>query len=131
MSYVGRMAAAAATIFLTATFVVWNAQAKSVATEAPRNGAAIFQSKGCAMCHSGPDSASTFGGFPTLLDASTWAEQRKPGMSAPDYLRESVRNPSAFRSPEFVAGGGPTSGMPDLGLSDAEIDAVVTYLLAA
>jgi mono/diheme cytochrome c family protein len=83
------------------------------------------------MCHSGPDSSSPFGGFPSLVDASTWAAQRKPGMSAADYLRESLRKPTAFVSPAFVDSGGPTSGMPDLGLSDAEIEAVVRYLLAA
>jgi mono/diheme cytochrome c family protein len=52
-------------------------------------------------------------------------------MSAADYLRESLRKPTAFVSPAFVDSGGPTSGMPDLGLSDAEIEAVVRYLLAA
>ena len=131
MSRVGRLATVAAAIAFVATVVVWNAEAELGATAAAPAGGAVFQSKGCAACHSGPDSSSSFGGLPSLVDVSSWAGQRRPGMSAADYLRESVRNPSVFVSPAFVDGGGPTSGMPDLGLTDGEIDAVVEYLLAA
>jgi hypothetical protein len=49
-------------------------------------------------------------------------------MSAEDYLDESIREPWAFRSPEFH-GSGPTPAMPQLGLSDAEREAVVDFLL--
>lgn len=131
MSRVSQLAAVAAAISLAATIVVWSAEVESGTASAAPTGAAIFQSKGCAACHSGPDSSSPFGGLPSLADVSSWAAQRKPGMSAADYLRESVRNPTAFVSPAFVDSGGPTSGMPDLGLTDAEIDSVVEYLMAA
>ena len=50
-------------------------------------------------------------------------------MSAADYLAESMRNPSVFISPAFRGGFGPMTGMPDLNLSDAEIAALVAYLL--
>lgn len=36
--------------------------------------------------------------------------------------------PSAFLSPAW-SGGGPTTAMPDLGLTEAEIDALVDHLL--
>ncbi len=129
MSLIGRFATAAAVTSFAATVAVWTADAAPGATNATPVGAAIFQSKGCAACHSGPDSSSSFGDQPSLVDAPTWAAQRRPGMSATDYLRESVRNPSVFVSPAFVDSGGPTDGMPDLGLTVAEIDAVVEYLL--
>jgi hypothetical protein len=37
--------------------------------------------------------------------------------------------PNAIISPAWI-GGGPTTAMPDLGLTDAEIAAIVDYLLA-
>lgn len=43
---------------------------------------------------------------------------------------QSIREPGAFISPAWV-GGGPTTAMPQLGLSEAEIAAVVDYLLTA
>ena len=46
------------------------------------------------------------------------------------YLAESMRRPDAFISPAW-RGGGPTTAMPQLDLTDAEIDALVDYLLAA
>jgi hypothetical protein len=50
-------------------------------------------------------------------------------MSAADYLAESIRTPSTFISPAFVNHGGPTSAMPDLAVTDAEVDALVDHLL--
>jgi hypothetical protein len=51
-------------------------------------------------------------------------------MTAEDYLAESMANPAAFISPAFVGGSGPSTAMPRLALSAAEIDALVGYLLA-
>jgi hypothetical protein len=68
------------------------------------------------------------GEFPSLAAASAWAGSRRPGVSAEEYLDESIREPLAFISPEFH-GSGPTPAMPELGLSDAERDAVVAFLL--
>lgn len=50
-------------------------------------------------------------------------------MSAAGYLAESIRTPSVFISPEFRGGFGPMTGMPNLNLDDAEIAALVAYLL--
>jgi mono/diheme cytochrome c family protein len=91
-------------------------------------GAELFHAKGCATCHTGPDTTATMGAFPSLATASSWAGERRAGMSAEAYIAESIRSPGAFRSPGFV-GGGPTDGMPDLGLTDEEIAALVEYLL--
>jgi len=51
-------------------------------------------------------------------------------MSAEEYITQSIRDPIAVISPEFTADGGPTTGMPTLALSDAEVEALVEYLLA-
>ena len=93
-------------------------------------GEELFHAKGCATCHTGPDSTAVIGGFPSLRAASTWAPDRRPGTSAEEYLAESIRAPSAFISPAFDSSVGPTGAMPELGLTEAEIDALVAYLLS-
>ena len=92
------------------------------------DGASMFQAKGCATCHTGPDSTSPHG-LPNLRKASTWAGTRQPGQSAEQYLAESMRSPGVFISPTFERPQGPTTGMPTLALSEAEIDVLVAYLL--
>jgi cytochrome c1 len=94
------------------------------------DGGSLFRAKGCATCHNGPDSTAAGSGFPDLSNAGSWAGERVPGMSARDYVRQSIRDPIAVISPEFRADGGPTAGMPTLALSDAEVDTLVGYLLA-
>jgi mono/diheme cytochrome c family protein len=88
-------------------------------------GVDLFQAKGCASCHRGADTRSSIEVGPSLLDASTWASTRIPGVSARAYLDRSIRDPAAFRSPLA----GYDAVMPGLVLNDAEIDALVDYLL--
>lgn len=104
-----------------------NGAASATAQEV--EGAALFQSKGCATCHDGPDSSASMGNFPSLRAAATWAGGRRAPLSAAEYLADSIRTPGAFTSPAFVPDGSPTSAMPQLELDEREIDAVVAYLL--
>lgn len=136
MTRIGRIAAIIAVALAVLTVTTWNGSANTSVEGDPASvgdpvsiGATLFQVKGCASCHNGPDSISGIHGIPPLTDASDWASNRRPGMSAADYLAESMRNPSVFISPEFSGGFGPMTGMPDLNLSDAEIAALVAYLL--
>jgi mono/diheme cytochrome c family protein len=101
-----------------------------VRAAASPDGETLFHAKGCATCHTGPTSTASMGEFPSLAAASSWAGSRRTDVSAEEYLDESIREPWAFISPEFDAGGGPTTAMPDLGLSDAERAAVVAFLLS-
>jgi mono/diheme cytochrome c family protein len=93
------------------------------------DGASLFTAKGCATCHDGPDGSSMIGAGPSLADAPTWAGDRVDGLSAEEYLEQSMRSPSAFISPAYQPIGGPNDGMPLLQLSDREIAALVDYLL--
>ena len=93
------------------------------------DGADLFVAKGCASCHIGPDTRPFIDGFPKLDNAAVWAGTRKDGMTAEEYLTESLLSPSAFRSPQWNQNGGPTDGMPSLFLSEEEVDALVAYLL--
>jgi mono/diheme cytochrome c family protein len=133
MSRIGHLCAAGAVVLGAASFATWpRDRAKPTsAVSSVEHGANLFQAKGCASCHTGPDTTALLGGFPSLKDAPAWAATRRPGLGADRYLAESMRAPAAFVSPAFTGSIGPTTGMPQLPLTDAEIVALVDYLLAA
>jgi mono/diheme cytochrome c family protein len=134
VSPIGRACAIGAVVLAVITIATWDRDdSEAVAdrsTSVSGDGAQLFRAKGCATCHDGPDSTAQFVDFPSLADAPSWAGGRRAGMSAAEYIAQSIREPGAFISPAWV-GGGPTTAMPQLGLSEAEIAAVVDYLLTA
>lgn len=85
--------------------------------------------KGCASCHDGPQTTARVPVAPSLADVAEWASERKPGVSAADYVKESIVNPPAFTSPELRQNG--PVAMPSLWLTEAEVDALVSYLLSS
>jgi mono/diheme cytochrome c family protein len=127
---------AVATTGALATGVMWTARSDQPAPAtastalAGVDGPTLFRNKGCAACHGDPEDEATGGPCPDLSDVREWAGERRSGMSAEDYLAESIREPAAFMSPAFRPGGnGPVQAMPELDVSEEEIDALVAYLL--
>jgi cytochrome c551/c552 len=90
------------------------------------DGADVFHAKGCATCHTGPDSAAPVEVGPPLDDVAAFAGTRIAGTSAADYVRLSVLAPQSFTSPVV-----PNPGvlMPTLPVAPEELDALVAYLL--
>ena len=131
MSRAGIVAACGAVVALCGTYVSWTSgDASTAAAPVIADGRSLFHSKGCATCHTGPDSTASVGAmFPSLATAASWAGERKPGYTADEYLVESMLQPGAFISPAFTYSGGPTTAMPDLQLSSAEAKALADYLL--
>lgn len=132
MSRVGHLCAIGSVVLGTVSIATWprgDPRAPSADSRVER-GASLFQAKGCASCHTGPDTTALLSGFPSLADAPAWAATRRPGLSADRYLAESMRAPAAFVSPAFTGSVGPNTGMPQLPLTDAEIAALVDYLLS-
>ena len=127
MSKIGKWAGAMAIVAGIAT-AGWDVGSSTSQVPSTASGAALFAAKGCAACHTGPDSVATFGEFPPLDDALAWAGTRRQGTSGAGYLTESIVAPQAFISPRFEGGAGPTTGMPQLRISPAEVDALVEYL---
>jgi cytochrome c5 len=123
------LASVAAVLLLAAGVLSWQQEAvpaRAATHQGPAlDGAALFRAKGCATCHSGPDS-----GIPDLSEVRSWAARRRPGLGAAEYLRESIRDPGVFTAPGFKPLDGPLQGMPTLWVSDAEVDALIAYLLA-
>jgi mono/diheme cytochrome c family protein len=85
-------------------------------------GAQLFAAKGCAACHQIGGQGGTIG--PNLTNIGTQAATRKPGMSAEDYIRESITNPNAFVVQGFQAG-----VMPQIPLTPEELNTLVQYLM--
>jgi mono/diheme cytochrome c family protein len=128
-------AAVVAVVAAIGAIVGWGTASTEEATRAVAgdslSGATLFRTKGCSSCHNGPETEAIVGIGPDLSDAPSWAGDRRPGMSAEDYVAESVRTPGAFISPAFEPIGGPTEAMPLLDVSDAELDALVSYLMGS
>jgi mono/diheme cytochrome c family protein len=120
------LASAASALAVAAAVVTW-AESGSGFPQPVASGATLFQAKGCAGCHPGPDSSPQFADYPSLINAADWAGTRHEGMDARTYLAESIRTPGVFVSPAYREEG--PSPMPALGLSDREIDALIDYLL--
>jgi mono/diheme cytochrome c family protein len=136
VSPIGRLCAIGAMVLAVITIATWDrgegeaVDASTTVAAGAGDGAQLFRAKGCATCHDGPDGRAGFDEFPSLADAPSWAGDRRPGLSAEQYIAQSIRDPGAFISPAWV-GGGPVTGMPQLGLTEAEIAAIVDYLLNA
>jgi len=84
---------------------------------------------GCGACHTVEGISSGVVG-PDLTHIGAEGESRKPGMSSKDYITESIRDPEAFVAPdvERAIPGIMTQGIT-AGLSDADVDALVAFLL--
>ncbi|MBI3184174.1 MAG: c-type cytochrome [Myxococcales bacterium] len=101
-------------------------------------GEQVFWSKGkCSTCHSIGDEGSAvrcpnFGVKPPQFNEPVGlrAAKRKPGLSAVEYLVESVYDPGAFVVPGFPTGVMTPIHQPPIGLTDEEIRSVLLFLIA-
>ena len=125
MTPVGRCCAGLAAALGVLTAVTWNNDGQAGQPTTHLDGAQLFRAKGCSSCHVGPDSTTSSTRYPRLVDASVWAGNRRPGMTAEEYIAQSIREPSAFISPESTG----DATMPQLDVSDDEVEALIDYLL--
>jgi len=88
-------------------------------------GQRVFQSAGCMACHTleGVNGANGTVG-PPLTNIGNVGATRKPGMSAEDYIRESIVTPAAFTVPGFPAGVMPAGLVP----SPTDLNNLVDFL---
>jgi cytochrome c551/c552 len=96
-----------------------------VAVTASR-GALLFATKGCTGCHthaSFPNAHMQVG--PDLTAVADRAATRVTGLDARAYIRQSLREPGAYRVAGYSA------VMPDLRLTDEQIDSLTAFLLSS
>lgn len=87
------------------------------------DGEMVFLTKGCTSCHSIAGVSETAQIGPNLTGLADRAGDRVEGLSADEYVRQSVLDPLAFT----VNGYDPL--MPTLPLNTEELDALVEFLL--
>ena len=84
---------------------------------------------GCAACHTIPGIPGAEGQVgPNLSRIGVDGATRIDGYTAADYIRESIKNPTAFTAPKCPTGPCVTGMMPQIQLDDTEVEALVSYL---
>ncbi|HEV8634805.1 MAG TPA: cytochrome c, partial [Chloroflexota bacterium] len=99
--------------------------AAAPAQSAAEHGRVLFQAKGCVGCHTLAGVPGQMDVGPNLSGLAAVAVTRRPGVSAEAYVRESIREPAAF----FVSGYEGGIRMPQLDVTDAELDDLIAFLL--
>jgi mono/diheme cytochrome c family protein len=98
--------------------------AEPKATDPIQRGRQVYQEKNCASCHVIGADGGTIG--PPLTHIGTVADTREPGVSAADYISQSIRDPGGYVVPGFPD---TMSRGLDRGMSQADFDDLVQYLL--
>jgi len=95
------------------------------ATEPVARGAQLYRQLDCGSCHDSRPGGLIRRNAPSLEHVGTAAASRRPGLSAEEYLRESVESPGAYLVP----------GYPDVmprgvarTLSESDLTALIAYL---
>jgi mono/diheme cytochrome c family protein len=113
---------------IPAANVIATATVKAGGTPGGANGspgAQLFAAQGCSGCHMIKGQGGVVG--PDQSTIGTTAGTRKPGLSAEDYIRESITNPGAFVVPGYQNGVMPaTYGQT---LTQDQLNMLVQYLL--
>ncbi len=89
-------------------------------------GALLFAVKGCVGCHTHsafPNARMEVG--PDLTGLAARAGSRVAGLNASGYVRQSLRDPGAYRATAGYA------VMPDLGLTDEQVESLTAFLLSS
>jgi cytochrome c len=120
------VAVAATATKAAGTAAATSASGGAALTGNPARGQQIFNGIGtCSSCHDVASGVTIVG--PSQKGIATRAGTRKPGMSAHDYLYESITKPNAFIVPNFQAGLMPQNFAQIL--SPQQIEDVIAYLM--
>lgn len=117
-------------IFLSLLVTACSGRAQAGSIGDPEAGKALFQqttireAPACSTCHSTEPGKVVVG--PSLAGIASRAVNRKPGMLAEAYLRESILEPDAYVVEGFSAGVMYQKFMDDL--TKQEIEDLIAYL---
>jgi len=110
---------------LTVVLLLVACAPEPAATDPIARGRQVYRELGCANCHEASISNFFRPVGPSLKEAGLVGRKRIPGMSAEDYLRQSITDPGAYVVPGY-----PDSMPRGLakGLSPEDLAALVAYL---
>jgi cytochrome c551/c552 len=111
----------------TSNTATLNSTLEPASARTAERGALLFATKGCIGCHTHsafPSARMQVG--PELTGLPLRAATRVAGLDARAYVRQSLREPGAYS-----AASSSTAVMPDLRLSDEEVEALSAFLLAS
>ena len=120
----GDTASSAATSFMVSTSDATSTGLRL--SPAAERGASLFALKGCIGCHmhsAFPRAHMQVG--PDLTGLADRASSRVAGLDASAYVRQSLREPGAYRA------SGSNAVMPDLGLTNEQIESLTAFLLTS
>ena len=84
--------------------VEWPETVEELTEGDAENGPDVYQLNGCAGCHGNPEDPNWVGLGPWLGNIGKDAETRVEGMSAEQYIYESILDPNAFIAPDCPNG---------------------------
>jgi cytochrome c oxidase subunit 2 len=112
-----------AIVMKPAAFEAWLKNQGNAAQGPPgQAGKAVFQSNGCASCHTLQAAGATGKVGPDLDKLPAYAKQA--GQPLEDFVRESIVDPNKYVQPGF-----PKGVMPPFALPKDQLDALVTFLV--
>lgn len=91
-------------------------------------GRLLFVATGCGGCHRIGDNNPFMEIGPSLIGLADRAGDRVAGMSAAEYVEQSILQPQAFTVTGFA---GSSEAMPAFPLSAEEVDSLIAFLLSA
>jgi cytochrome c oxidase subunit 2 len=113
-------------------FDAWIADQQAAAGKPP-DPVALFTKYGCVTCHTLTAAGATGLIGPDLNGIGTNAGTRVPGLSAEDYIRQSILSPNAFIAPKCPSGPCPSPSLMPLDFAErmpkSHLDALVNILL--
>ncbi len=92
-----------AALLAVTTAVTWTNGSDAAVVPTATDGQSLFHTEGCVGCHAIITSVSGSIG-PSLADLSQRAPTRVKGMTAADYIRQSIQEPEAFTVPGYGSG---------------------------
>ncbi len=131
VTWVGIVVALVATMVLAAC----GGGGGAAAGPSPERGKALYESKtlgsksaeGCVSCHAYDASKGDDSKAPFTQGTAARAATRVPGMTAEEYIRESITTPDAYVVEKYKAGDMYQDWVKDL--SKQEMDDLIAYLL--
>lgn len=108
-------------------FEAWVENISSLPDDPTEAGRFVFEKYGCGACHTLEDMGTTSTVGPDMNGIGQRAGERIEGMTAEDYIRQSLLDPSAHLVEGFADGLMPQD--LDQRMSEAELEAIVQYLL--